>query len=161
MAALVQVQRHLAGLLAAGGPESTTSAGAPVPVAHYFADLRATVAMIFRTWPEARPYAGTSFLAAVLDAEHASRTAQAQPLLNTAGKKKTSKPYTAPPTDSLATGAVLQIATRLLRAADPCEARESMTPLVHRLRDADRALSVYLCRAAWISTPMRTAVGDC
>lgn len=60
--------------------------------------------MIFRTWPVARPYAGTSFLAAVLDAEHASPTAQAQPLLNTAGKKKTSKPYPAPPTDSLATG---------------------------------------------------------
>ncbi|MFD4339966.1 TniQ family protein [Streptomyces anulatus] len=161
MALLVQVQRHLAGLLAAGGPESTTSAAAPVPVAHYFADLRATVAMIFRTWPEARPRAGTSFLAAVLDDEHASRTAEAQPLLNTAGKKKTSKPYTAPPTDSLATGAVLQIATRLLRASDPCEARESMTPLVHRLRDADRALSAYLCRAAWISAPMRAAVGDC
>lgn len=79
MAALVHVQRHLGGLLAAGGPEGTTSAGASVPVAHHFADLRATVAMLFRTWPEARPYAGTSCLAAVLDAEHASRTAQVQP----------------------------------------------------------------------------------
>ncbi|MCZ0991066.1 hypothetical protein [Streptomyces diastatochromogenes] len=116
--------------------------------------------MIFRTWPEARPYAGTSFLAAALDTEHASRAAQAQPMLNTAGKRKASKPYTAPPTDSLAAGAVLHIATRLLRAADPYEARELMAPLVHRLRDADRALSVYLRRAAWMSTPMRTAAGD-
>lgn len=55
------------------------SVGVPVPVAHYFADLRAVVAVIFRTWPEARPYAGTRTLSAVLDAEHASRAARAQP----------------------------------------------------------------------------------
>ncbi|WP_265568137.1 hypothetical protein [Streptomyces hygroscopicus] len=79
-------------MIVAGGPATTMSAGAPVPVAHYFAALRAVVARIFRTWPEARPYSSTLALAATLDAEHASRTAQAQPLLKTAGKKKTSKP---------------------------------------------------------------------
>ncbi|MFC9248491.1 hypothetical protein ACFWM5_13470 [Streptomyces bobili] len=102
------------------------SAGAPVPVAHYFADLRAVVAVIFRTWPEARPYASTPTLSAALDAEHASRAARAQPLLNTGGKKKTSKPYTAPPQDSLAAGAVMDIASQLLAAADPHGAREHM-----------------------------------
>ena len=43
--------------------------------------------MIFRSWPIAREYAGTACLAAVLDAEYASRAAQAQPLLNTPGKR--------------------------------------------------------------------------
>ncbi|WP_439812029.1 TniQ family protein [Streptomyces sp. P9-2] len=160
MKVLLHVQRHLANLIAAGGPDTTMSAGAPVPVAHYFADLRAVVAMIFRTWPEARPYSSTPALAATLDAEHASRTAQAQPLLKTAGKKKTSKPYTAPPQDSLAMGAVLDIASLLLATAEPDEARELLAPLVQRLRDDDRALSIYLRRPAWISTPMRTAVRD-
>lgn len=156
---LVQVQQQLAELLAAGGPEAMMSAGASVPVAHYFADLRAVVAMIFRTWPEARPYASTPALAA-LDAEHAFRTAQAQPLLNTVGKKKTSKPYTAPPQDSLSTGAVLDVASQLLAAADPYKARERMAPLVRRLRDADRALSTYLRRPARISASLRAAVAD-
>ncbi|GCD35802.1 hypothetical protein OEIGOIKO_03549 [Streptomyces chrestomyceticus JCM 4735] len=114
MNVLFHVQRELGHLLAAGGPATTMSAGAPVPVAHYFADLRAIVAMIFRSWPEARPYASTPVLAAALDAEHAARAAKAEPLLNSAGKKKTSKPYTVPPDDSLVTGAVLDIAAQLL-----------------------------------------------
>nr|WP_244942157.1 TniQ family protein [Streptomyces coelicoflavus] len=59
MKVLLHVQRHLANLIAVGGPETTMSAGAPVPVWHYFADLRTVVAMIFRTWPEARPYSST------------------------------------------------------------------------------------------------------
>ncbi|MFE1406367.1 hypothetical protein ACFW5D_22455 [Streptomyces sp. NPDC058770] len=136
------------------------SAGAPVPVAHYFADLRAIVAMIFRSWPEARPYASTPVLAAALDAEHAVRAAQAEPLLNSAGKKKTSKPYTVPPVDSLVTGAVLDIAAQLLGAPDRNEARARLAPLVQRLRDADRALSTYLRRPGWISKQLRSAVKD-
>ncbi|MFI5756498.1 hypothetical protein [Streptomyces sp. NPDC051569] len=138
----------------------TRSAATPVPVPAYFADLRAMVAMIFRTWPVARGYASTPRLATALDAEHAARAAQAEPLLNTPGKKKTSKPYTAPPADSLAAGAVLDIASQLLRAADPHEARQRLAPLVQHLRDADRALSTYLRRPAWISQPLREAVKD-
>lgn len=57
-------------------------------------------------------------------------------------------------------GAVLDIAPQLLAAAEPDEARELLAPLVQRLRDDDRALSIYLRRPAWISTPMRTAVRD-
>ncbi|MGW9030982.1 hypothetical protein ACWGQ5_44400 [Streptomyces sp. NPDC055722] len=90
----------------------------------------------------------------------ADRIAQAEPLLNTPGKKKTSKPYSAPPAESLAAGAVLDIASQLLQAADPPEARTRLTPLVQRLRDADRALSTYLRRPAWISQPLRAAVKD-
>lgn len=127
--------------------------------AHYFADVRA-MAMVFRTWPVAREYASTPCLAAALDAEYTSRLAQAEPLLNTPGKKKASKPYTAPPMDSLAAGAVLDIASQRLQAADPPEAQKRLTPLVQRLRDADRALSTYLRRPAWISRPQRTAVQD-
>ncbi|WP_330434264.1 hypothetical protein OIC43_08315 [Streptomyces sp. NBC_00825] len=160
MTVLLQLQQQLVDLLTAGGPETAMSAGAPVPAAHYFADLRATVAMVFRTWPVAREYASTPCLAAALDTEYASRIAQAEPLLNTPGKKKTSKPYTAPPADSLAAGAVLDIASQLLQAPYPSEARKRLTPLVQRLRDADRALSTYLRRPAWISQPLRAAVKD-
>ncbi|MFE9725345.1 TniQ family protein [Streptomyces sp. NPDC005794] len=160
MTVLLQLQQQLVDLVTAGGPETAMSAGAPVPAAHYFADLRATVAMVFRTWPVAREYAGTPCLAAALDAEYASRAAQAEPLLNTPGKKKTSKPYTAPPADSLAAGAVLDIASQLLQAPDPHEARQRLAPLVQHLRDADRALSTYLRRPAWISQPLRAAVKD-
>ncbi|GHI10477.1 amidohydrolase family protein [Streptomyces cellostaticus] len=134
--------------------------GALVTAAHYFADLRATVAMVFRTWPVAREYASTPCLATALDTEYTSRIAQAEPLLNTAGKKKTSKPYTAPPTDPLAAGAVLDIAVQLLQASDPHEARKRLTPLAQHLRDADRALSTYLRRPTWISKPLRNAVSD-
>lgn len=160
MTVLLQLQQQLVDLLTAGGPETAMSAGAPVPAAHYFADLRATVAIVFRTWPVAREYASTPCLATALDTEYTSRIAQAGPLLNTPGKKKTSKPYTAPPVDSLAAGAVLDIASQLLQAADPHEARKRLTPLVQRLRDADRALSTYLRRPAWISQPLRAAVKD-
>ncbi|WP_371665551.1 TniQ family protein [Streptomyces sp. NBC_01241] len=160
MSVLLRVQQQLMDLLTASGPPTAMSAGSPVPVAHYFADLRATVAMIFRTWPAASEYASTPRLTAALDAEYTSRVAQAEPLINTSGKKKTSKPYAAPPMDSLATGAVLDIASQLLQAPDPHEARQRLAPLVQHLRDADRALSTYLRRPAWISQPLRAAVKD-
>ncbi|MEU3088020.1 TniQ family protein [Streptomyces massasporeus] len=160
MTVLLQVQEQIMDLLTRNGPDATMSGGAPVPVAHYFADLRATVAMIFRSWPVAREYASTPRLAAALDAEYASRAAQAEPLLNTSGKEKTSKPYTAPPMDSLAAAAVLDIASQLLQVTDPHEARKRLAPLVQHLRDADRALSTYLRRPAWISQPLRAAVKD-
>lgn len=150
MTVLLQLQQRLVDLLTAGGPETAMSAGAPVPAAHYFADLRATVAMGMPA----------PCLATVLDTECTSRVAQAEPLLNIAGKKKTSKPCTAPPTDPLAAGAVLDIAVKLLQASDPHEARRHLTPLVHHLRDADRALSTYLRRPTWISKPLRNAVRD-
>jgi hypothetical protein len=160
MTVLLQVQRQIMDLLAVGGPKSAMSAGAPVPVAHYFADVRAVVAMIFRSWPIAREYASTACLAAVLDAEYASRAAQAQPLLNTPGKKKTSKPYTAPPMESLAAGAALDIALQLLGAPDAHDAQARLDPLVQQLRGVDLALSTYLRRPAWISHPLRIAVRD-
>ncbi|UHH23860.1 hypothetical protein LUV23_25340 [Streptomyces malaysiensis subsp. malaysiensis] len=160
MTVLFEVQRQLIDLLAANGPETAMSAGAPVPVPHYFADLRATVAMIFRSWPAARDYASTPCLAAVLDAECASRIAQAEPLLNTPGKKKTSKPYTAPPTECLATGAALDMAANLLNTHDPVDARHRLAPLVQRLREADLALSTWLRRPSWISVSLRQAVMD-
>ncbi|MFJ8083367.1 hypothetical protein ACIQ6Y_22515 [Streptomyces sp. NPDC096205] len=144
MIVLLQVQRRLIDLLGVNGPETVRSAGAAVPVPHYFADLRAVIAMIFRSWPVAREYASTPCLAVTLDAEHESRAAQAEPLLNTPGKKKTSKPYTAPPTGRLATGAALDIATNLLDAHDPRDARSRLAPLVQRLREVDLALSTWL-----------------
>ncbi|WP_251061478.1 hypothetical protein [Streptomyces sp. ISL-100] len=160
MTVLSQLQRQLIDLLAADGPESTMSAGAPVPVPHYFADLRATVAMIFRSWPVARECASTLRLAATIDEEHAYRVAQADPLLNTPGKKKTSKPYTTPPIECLATGAALDIAANLLDTHDPGDARRRLAPLVQRLRETDLALSTWLRRPSWISASLREAVMD-
>lgn len=153
MTVLLQVQRQVMDLLAAGGPKSATSAGSPVPVAHYFADVRAIVAMTFRSWPIAREYAGTACPAAVLDAEYASRAAQAQPLLNTPGKKKTSKPYTAPLMESLAAGTALDIALQLLGAPDAHDAQACLDPLVQQLRGVDLALSTYLRRPAMDLSP--------
>ncbi|WP_326698975.1 TniQ family protein [Streptomyces sp. NBC_01754] len=160
MSVLLRVQQQLTDLLTASGPETAMSAGSPVPVAHYFADLRATVAMIFRTWPVARDYASTPCLAAALDAEYAFRAAQAEPLLNTPGKKKTSKPYTVPPTEGLAAGAALDLAVKLLDTHDPVDARRRLAPLVQRLRGADLALSTWLRRPSWISASLREAVMD-
>jgi hypothetical protein len=160
MTVLLQVQRRLIDLLGASGPETAMSAGAAVSVPQYFADLRAMIAMIFRSWPVAREYASTPCLAVTLDAEYESRAAQARPLLNTPGKKKTSKPYTAPPTGRLATGAALDIATNLLNAHDPGDARSRLAPLVQRLREVDLALSTWLRRPSWISVSLRQAVMD-
>ncbi|MEE4545768.1 hypothetical protein V2S66_27840 [Streptomyces sp. V4-01] len=157
---LIQLQRRFANLLTESGPEDARSAGLLVPVAHYFADLRAMVAMIFRSWPAAREYASTACLAATLDAEHSARIARAQPLLNTPGKKKTSKPYTAPPADCLTAGAALNIAASLLDADDQIDARDRLAPLVHQLRRQDLALSTWLRRPSWISGSLRQAVMD-
>ena len=160
MTVLLQVQRRLIDLLGVSGPETAMSAGVAVPVPHYFADLRAMIAMIFRSWPVAREYASAPCLAVTLDAEYESRAAQAEPLLNTPGKKKTSKPYTAPPKGCLATGAALDIATNLLDAHDPGDARSRLAPLVQRLREVDLALSTWLRRPYWISVSLRQAVMD-
>ncbi|MFG2872792.1 hypothetical protein [Streptomyces sp. NPDC048338] len=160
MTALLRVQRQLIDLLVASGPGTAMSAGTPVPVPHYFADLRAMVAMIFRSWPVAREHASTPCLAAAIDAEYASRVSQAEPLLNTLGKKKTSKPYTVPPQGCLATGAALDIAAELLDAHSPVDARHRLAPLVQRLREADLGLSTWLRRPSWISGSLRQAVMD-
>jgi hypothetical protein len=160
MTVLLRVQQQLIDLLLASGPETAMSAGAPVSVLYYFADLRATVAMIFRSWPVAREYASTPCLADALDVEYASRVAQAEPLFNTPGKKKTSKPYTVPPTECLATGAALDIAANLLDTHDPGDARSRLAPLVQRLREVDLALSTWLRRPSWISVSLRQAVMD-
>lgn len=160
MTALLRVQRQLIDLLVASGPQTAMSAGTPVSVPHYFADLRATVAMIFRSWPVAREHASTPCLAAAIDAEYASRVSQAEPLLNTLGKKKTSKPYTVPPQGCLATGAALDTAAKLLDAHSPVDARHRLAPLVQRLREADLGLSTWLRRPSWISGSLRQAVMD-
>jgi hypothetical protein len=76
------------------------------------------------------------------------------------GKKKTSKPYTAPPAECLATGAVLEIAASLLDTHDPGDARRRLAPLVQRLREAELALSTWLRRPSWISVSLRQAVMD-
>ena len=56
MTVLLQLQQRLVGLLTADGPGTAMSAGAPVPAAHYFADLRATVSAGARgTVRSARP----------------------------------------------------------------------------------------------------------
>ncbi|MFB7327465.1 hypothetical protein [Streptomyces sp. NPDC056190] len=61
---------------------------------------------------------------------------------------------------SLAAGAVLDIASQLLQAPDPHEARQRLAPLVQHLRNADRPLSTYLRRPAWFSQPLWAAVKD-
>lgn len=160
MAALVDVQRQFTDLLTACGPEIRVSAGELVRAADYFADLRAVVAMIFRTWPVARAYASTPHLAAALDVEHAMRVVQAQPLFNTPGKKKTSKPYTAPPVDCLSAGAALEVAAKLPDTRTSDDARSRLAPLVQQLRETDTALSTWLRRPSWISAPLRRAVMD-
>ncbi|MFI6948840.1 hypothetical protein [Streptomyces sp. NPDC050422] len=131
-----------------------------MPVAHYFADLRAMAAMVFLTWPVAREYTGTPQLAAALDREFDHRHARALPMMSAAGKRHSSRPYSAPPTDSFTTGAVLGAAARLLEAADPAEARTQLAPIVTRLRRTNLALSAYMRRPAWISPALRVAVKD-
>ncbi|MEV0491867.1 hypothetical protein [Streptomyces atratus] len=81
-------------------------------------------------------------------------------MMSTAGKRQSSRPYSAPPADSFTTGAVLDAAARLLEGPDPVTARIRMEPLVKRLRQTNLALSTYLRRPAWISVPLRAAVCD-
>lgn len=152
---LLSCQQHFNALLDDNGPEQTMSGGTPVPVAHYFADLRATVALLFLTWPLARGHTATPDLAAALDRAYRHRRAVALPLMNTAGKRHSSRPYTVPPDDALTSGAALDTAARLLGAPDHAEACTRIAPLFAQLHRTNPALSSYLRRPTWISASLR------
>ncbi|MFJ7998722.1 TniQ family protein [Streptomyces sp. NPDC096310] len=155
---LLGLQQRLQSLLDPASPEMTSCVGWLIPVADYFADLRALLGLVFLSWPAARPFAATPTLAEVLDDEAAQRYARAAVLRGEPGKKHSSRPFTDPPLPPLPMGAVLGVAERLLDVEDENQARERMLPLIEQARDFDQALSLYLRREGWISFPLRIAV---
>ncbi|MEU7205916.1 TniQ family protein [Streptomyces sp. NPDC045470] len=157
---LLRRQEHLNMLLDDNGPERALSAGTLVPIARYFADLRATAGLLFLTWPLVREHTATPQLAAALDRSYKRRRTLAVPLMNAASKRHSSRPYTVPPDDAFTTGAALDTAARLLDAPDPAEARTRMAPLFARLHRTNPGLSSYVRRPAWISASLRAAADD-
>ncbi|MFD9463017.1 TniQ family protein [Streptomyces sp. NPDC060027] len=155
---LLGLQQRLLDLLNPIGPEMTPCVGWLIPVADYFADLRALLGLVFLSWPAARPLAATPALAEALDHDAGQRHARVTILRGRPGKKHSSRPFTDPPLDPLLMGAVLGIAEHLLDADDEEQARERMLPLIHQASDLDQALSLYLRRKAWISFPLRIVV---
>lgn len=81
-------------------------------------------------------------------------------MMSAAGKRHSSRPYSAPPTDSFTTGAVLDAAARLLEAPHPAEARTQPAPIITRLSQTSLALNAYTRRPAWVSPALRAAVED-
>ncbi|QMU74329.1 hypothetical protein GXP74_37670 [Streptacidiphilus sp. P02-A3a] len=155
---LLGLQERLLHLLDPTGPDMTPSVGWLVPVAHYFADLRALLGLVFLTWPAARHLAGTPALTTVLDEEAQQRRARAEDLHTRPGKKYSSRPYTDPPVNPLLMGAVLGIAMSLLDADDEVLAIELLTPLVRQAYAENQALANYLRRESWISYPLRIVI---
>ncbi|MET9966563.1 TniQ family protein [Streptomyces sp. NPDC006356] len=66
---LFTLQKKYLSFLSPDGPEQVSSIGWLTPTAQYFQDLRGVVALIFMTWPEARPHAATPELARIIDTE--------------------------------------------------------------------------------------------
>ncbi len=77
--ALFALQRKYLSFLSPDGPGQVSSVGWITPTPQYFQDLRGVVALIFMTWPEARPHSATSELAQVIDVEAERRRLAPRP----------------------------------------------------------------------------------
>jgi hypothetical protein len=140
-------------LLAPDGPRHVGSVGWLVPTAQYFIDLKSVAALIFMAWPTARPHAATPALARVLDREADRRHRLFRVLRDSPGAKTTA--YTTPPEDALVTGAVLEMADRLLSTRDEEEAATYLEPLAKAAIGVHPPISYPLRRPAGSSFPLQ------
>ncbi|MET9721665.1 hypothetical protein [Streptomyces zaomyceticus] len=152
------MQKKYLSFLSADGPEQVSSIGWLTPTAQYFQDLRGVVALIFMTWPEARPHAATPALARIIDTEAERRhelfhRRGAQPR-----KNLRSTAYTDPPDDPVATGAVLEIADRLLCTPDEEAAAQFLVPLANEAKRIHQPLSYSLRSPRGASIPLRVVL---
>ncbi|MBZ6257916.1 TniQ family protein [Streptomyces olivaceus] len=152
--ALFALQRKFLSFLSPDGPKQVSSVGWIIPTAQYFQDLRGVVALIFMTWPQARPHAATSELARVIDAEAARRHGLFHRLGEEPRKNLRSTAYTDPPDGPVVTGAVLEIAHRLLRSPDEIAAAELLVPLVDEAKRIHQPISYPLRSPCGASIPL-------
>ncbi|MCL7378357.1 TniQ family protein [Streptomyces sp. 35G-GA-8] len=164
---IIGLQRRIDALLSPNGPSSTLSCGEMVSVAQYFMDLRAVTALIFASWPLARPLAATEALARAAERDGERRQRSARDLRSRVKGAWAGNYFLAPPDTALATSAVLGIAERLLKAADNSEERAGLidlyqpavagrAPLSRRLV-AELGASPPLCRTLGITPRPRKA----
>ncbi|MFD0651621.1 hypothetical protein I1A49_25155 [Streptomyces malaysiensis subsp. malaysiensis] len=116
---LLALQQRLDALLSADGPQKVNSCGQLVPVAQYFIDLRVVATLVLASWPEGSYFALTSTLAQAIGREAEQRLRDSR--RRTSGASK--RPYginslLSPMESSLAMGAVLGIAERMLAARE-------------------------------------------
>jgi hypothetical protein len=155
---LFALQKKYLSFLSLSGPEQVSSIGWLTPTAQYFQDLRGVVSLIFMTWPEARPHAATPELAQVIDIEAERR----HELFHRRGaeprKNLRSTAYTDPPDDPVATGAVLEIADRILSTPDEEAAAQFLVPLSNEAKRIHQPLSYALRSPRNASIPLRVVL---
>ncbi|WP_439813407.1 hypothetical protein [Streptomyces sp. P9-2] len=165
--AIIGLQERIDALLSLNGQALTLSCGELVSVAQYFMDLRAVTALIFASWPLARPLAATEVLARAADRDGERRQRSARDLRSRVKGARVGDFFLAPPDTALATSAILGIAERLLKAADNSEERAGLielyqpavagrAPLSRRLV-AELGASPPLCRTLGITPRPRKA----
>ncbi|GLW75407.1 hypothetical protein Kpho02_77040 [Kitasatospora phosalacinea] len=155
--ALSSAQEHIQSLLDHDGPTTVGSIGWEVPTAQYFTDLRAVTALIFMSWPEARPLVATPTLAQAIDPE-ADRRHTAFSRLRAARGSLAGRAYSDPPTDPLVAGAVFELAARLLSSPDEVAAAAVLEPLAEEARYRHQSVSYNIRRAPGTSLPLQAVL---
>ncbi|GCD35801.1 hypothetical protein OEIGOIKO_03548 [Streptomyces chrestomyceticus JCM 4735] len=156
---IIDVQRRIDALLSPDGPAETQSCGEPVSVAQYFMDLRAVTALIYASWPQARPLAATEVLARAIECEAAGRHRSSRGLRSRVMGAPSRDYFLAPPATALTTGAILGIADRLLRATDRSEERTELVALYRREVEECHALGSRHVKDLVVSPPLSCILG--
>ncbi|MER7870390.1 TniQ family protein [Streptomyces cellulosae] len=156
---LLALQGRIDTLLSINGPDTAASCGQPVPVAQYFLDLRAVAALIFISWPQARPAAVTPTLARVIGGEATRRRQRASDTLRRAKSAPIGDIFLEPPTRPMATGAVLSTAEQLLNAACDSEGRAALAELYQQSEQARPTVSRRIADTPGLSPVLRGSFG--
>ncbi|WP_442813434.1 TniQ family protein [Streptomyces sp. NBC_01754] len=156
---LLALQRRIDCRLSDYGPDEITSCGELVPVAQHFMDMRAVTALIFISWPQARPLAITETLARAVGGE-----AKRRRLLVWDQRKRVKHGpigdfFHEPPSRPLAVGAVLGIAERLLSADDGSGDPSALTEIYQRSAEIHPGVSARIAKAPGISPGLRRSFG--
>lgn len=144
---LLDLQRHLLGLLRADAPATASSAGLATEPGRYFTDLRLLTALVCATWPVCRPMAPSPALAAAID-DHVQQQRQAVLLQAQQPKTRLLRVLDAPPADAAACAALLAIAAAILSLASPEAVRERLRSLLPDSSRQARRTPWALCSPA-------------
>jgi hypothetical protein len=156
---IINVQRSIDALLSPDGPAETISCGELVSAAQYFMDLRAVAALIYGSWPQARPLAATEMLARAIECDATRRHRNSRGLRSRVMGAPARDYFLAPPATALATGAILGIAERLLKAADNSAERAELVALYRREVEGCHALGSRHVNDLGASPPLRRIFG--
>ncbi|WP_413966501.1 TniQ family protein [Actinacidiphila polyblastidii] len=111
---LLALQQRLDALLSDDGPQVANSCGTSIPVAQYFVDLRVVATLVMASWPEAIGFAATPALAKAIEREVEQRRRSRRRAPGGTKRYYGANSSLSPTESSLAMGAVLGIAERIL-----------------------------------------------